>query len=169
MTLLACLAAGLALFAPLAEARFLSVDPMAPDPHTGRAFNRYAYANNAPYTYIDPDGRVAIVVHREDGSVVVNFPTRFHGPAATDANIESIKGFIGGMSGVYEVNGARTPVRFSQASRSSGKILVPGSRYGTPFRRAMSYKTARVTMPSFMLSTEFRDAPCSRETLPFTG
>jgi hypothetical protein len=112
MTLLACLAAGLALFAPLAEARFLSVDPVAPDPHAGRAFNRYAYANNAPYTYIDPDGRVAIVVHREDGSVVVNFPTRFHGPAATDANIESIKGFIGGMSGVYEVNGARTPVRF---------------------------------------------------------
>ena len=99
MTRIACLAAVLALPASVADAHFLSVDPVAPDPHTGRAFNRYAYANNAPYTYIDPDGRVAIVVHREDGSVVVNFPTRFHGPAATEANIASIKGFIAACPG----------------------------------------------------------------------
>jgi len=50
MTRIACLAAVLALPASVADARFLSVDPVAPDPDTGRAFNRYAYANNAPYT-----------------------------------------------------------------------------------------------------------------------
>src|SRR6185295_9465606 len=54
---------------------------------------------------------------------------------------------------------ALTPAFFSHASRSSGKIRVPGSRYGRPLSRGMSYSTARVTMPFFMLRTEFRAAP----------
>lgn len=37
--------------------RFLSVDPVTPDPDTGSSFNRYWYAANNPYRYIDPDGR----------------------------------------------------------------------------------------------------------------
>jgi RHS repeat-associated protein len=38
---------------PLAG-RFFSTDPM---PASAGSFNRYAYANNSPYKYIDPDGR----------------------------------------------------------------------------------------------------------------
>ena len=41
---------------PLAG-RFLSVDPVLTDANTGASFNRYGYANNSPYRYIDPDGR----------------------------------------------------------------------------------------------------------------
>jgi RHS repeat-associated protein len=37
--------------------RFLSIDPVVTDENTGGSFNRYAYANNSPYKYIDPDGR----------------------------------------------------------------------------------------------------------------
>ncbi|MDX1998642.1 MAG: RHS repeat-associated core domain-containing protein [Thermoanaerobaculia bacterium] len=37
--------------------RFLSVDPVTADPKTGAMFNRYAYANNNPYRFTDPDGR----------------------------------------------------------------------------------------------------------------
>jgi RHS repeat-associated protein len=38
--------------------RFLSVDPVTMhDNGDPRLFNRYAYANNNPYTYVDPDGR----------------------------------------------------------------------------------------------------------------
>jgi RHS repeat-associated protein len=36
--------------------RFMSVDPVAPD---AGSFNRYWYANNSPYSNIDPDGREA--------------------------------------------------------------------------------------------------------------
>lgn len=36
---------------------FLSVDPVAANPNTGASFNRYAYANNNPYKFKDPDGR----------------------------------------------------------------------------------------------------------------
>lgn len=39
--------------------RFLSVDPVATDAGTGGNFNRYWYANNNPYKFTDPDGRMA--------------------------------------------------------------------------------------------------------------
>jgi uncharacterized protein RhaS with RHS repeats len=38
--------------------RFISVDPVGVDTSTGTNFNRYWYANNNPYSNIDPDGRV---------------------------------------------------------------------------------------------------------------
>lgn len=42
--------------------RFLSVDPVLTHVDTGSSFNRYMYANNSPYKYIDPDGRVAFLI-----------------------------------------------------------------------------------------------------------
>jgi len=42
--------------------RFLSVDPVKTDPVTGALFNRYSYANNNPYKFTDPDGRLAFLV-----------------------------------------------------------------------------------------------------------
>jgi RHS repeat-associated protein len=39
--------------------RFLSIDPVTTDEDNGSGFNRYAYASNSPYDYIDPDGRDA--------------------------------------------------------------------------------------------------------------
>jgi len=41
--------------------RFLSVDPVTADTTTGANFNRYWYANNNPYKFKDPDGRVGVV------------------------------------------------------------------------------------------------------------
>lgn len=54
----------LALFpaASSVSARFVSVDPVQPDPTTGDNFNRYHYGNNNPYKYKDPDGRETIVI-----------------------------------------------------------------------------------------------------------
>ena len=40
--------------------RFLSIDPVTTDANSGDSFNRYVYANNNPYSYIDPDGRQAM-------------------------------------------------------------------------------------------------------------
>jgi len=42
--------------------RFLSVDPVGVDTGTGGNFNRYWYGNNNPYRYVDPDGRVPVLV-----------------------------------------------------------------------------------------------------------
>jgi RHS repeat-associated protein len=42
--------------------RFLSIDPVVTDANNGSSFNRYAYANNNPYIYVDPDGRKDIYI-----------------------------------------------------------------------------------------------------------
>ena len=39
--------------------RFLSTDPVTSDTSNGGNFNRYWYANNNPYGFTDPDGRLA--------------------------------------------------------------------------------------------------------------
>ena len=44
---------------------------------------------------------------------------------------------------------ALTPIFFSHASRSARRIGVPGSTQSVPLSCAMSYRTARVAMPSF--------------------
>ncbi len=41
--------------------RFLSVDPVTANGNTGGNFNRYWYANNNPYKFVDPDGRFGVV------------------------------------------------------------------------------------------------------------
>ncbi|WP_413889574.1 RHS repeat-associated core domain-containing protein [Candidatus Aalborgicola defluviihabitans] len=42
--------------------RFMGVDPATVDPGNVHSFNRYAYANNNPYKYVDPDGHSPIDV-----------------------------------------------------------------------------------------------------------
>ena len=43
--------------------RFLSMDPALVDPGNLHTFNRYAYANNNPYKYIDPNGEASLLVN----------------------------------------------------------------------------------------------------------
>lgn len=42
--------------------RFLSIDPMKADPDNPNTYNRYAYANNNPYKYTDPNGEIPVLV-----------------------------------------------------------------------------------------------------------
>ena len=42
--------------------RFMGIDPEGFDPANIHSFNRYSYANNNPYKYVDPDGRAGQLV-----------------------------------------------------------------------------------------------------------
>lgn len=50
--------------------RFLSTDPLMSSPADGENFNRYRYANNNPYRYVDPDGRAGC----DSGSITCKSP-----------------------------------------------------------------------------------------------
>ena len=51
------LAIGVACGSGPAGARFLTADPQPVDASSGQDFNRFRYANDNPYRYLDPDGR----------------------------------------------------------------------------------------------------------------
>ena len=42
--------------------RFLSIDPVGFHASNPQSFNRYAYVNNNPTTYVDPDGRLPFLI-----------------------------------------------------------------------------------------------------------
>jgi len=44
-----------------------SNDPVKANPNTGANFNRYSYANNNPYKFVDPDGRRSEI--KDDGRI----------------------------------------------------------------------------------------------------
>jgi RHS repeat-associated protein len=53
--------------------RFLSIDPVVADVNSGGSFNRYAYANNNPFGYVDPDGRAveSVTIDKNDNVYIV--------------------------------------------------------------------------------------------------
>jgi RHS repeat-associated protein len=62
--------------------RFLTGDPVTTNANTGGSFNRYAYANNSPYKYIDPDGRDSEVTWNSAGTAVnIKIPFAISDPA----------------------------------------------------------------------------------------
>ena len=91
--------------------RFLSVDPVTANSGTGANFNRYWYANNNPYKFTDPDGRAAIVTRMENGSLNIDVPINFTGPAATTTNIDKVKSDIASAwSGTFQIDGKPTKI-----------------------------------------------------------
>lgn len=50
--------------------RFMGVDPVAPNPEQAHSINRYAYANNNPYKFVDPDGRIPVDTVWDAGNII---------------------------------------------------------------------------------------------------
>ena len=114
--------------------RFLSVDPVTADVNTGAMFNRFNYANNNPYRYRDPDGRIFTPETIWDGANVVmdvaslsaNLAAGNYGGAAVDAVGLIVDGAATVVPGVP--GGAGTAIKAFRgadaavgAARSGGK------------------------------------------------
>jgi RHS repeat-associated protein len=100
-----------------AVGRFMGVDPKSFTEGNPHSFNRYAYANNNPYSYIDPDGRdnVAVVTSSRAstpsdisswrGQYTVSGYTVYHVPNGTPAWAASTVGrLFGEVVGSFEIS-----------------------------------------------------------------
>ncbi len=78
---------------------FYSPDPMAVDTHSAINFNRYAYANNSPYRFVDPDGREAgcITLNTGCGFGQVS-QAEFNGRVSLAADFVPVVGDIKGIA-----------------------------------------------------------------------
>lgn len=88
----------LCAFAFDASARFLSADPVEAKPDTGENFNRYYYANNSPYVFVDPDGRLALQLAGGAAGVVISGGSSYL--KGNDARTVFRDALIGGGVGV---------------------------------------------------------------------
>lgn len=86
--------------------RFLATDPAGFDPQNPQSFNRYAYANNNPYKYVDPDGRVPLDTIWDFGNIVYDVVNGNWGDAASDAGAMLIPFVPAGISKLRHVDDA---------------------------------------------------------------
>ncbi|GGA81523.1 hypothetical protein GCM10011521_19850 [Arenimonas soli] len=95
--------------------RFLSVDSLVTDPSTGFNFSRYWYANDNPYSFIDPDGRAAQWFENKDGTVTLQIKVYFTGQDATPAMVSRIEQRVEQLK-----TGSRRSVELVVLSRPGG-------------------------------------------------
>jgi RHS repeat-associated protein len=98
--------------------RFLSTDPVAFTEKNPHSFNRYSYANNNPYKYVDPDGREPL--------------SNFGDPQAEiDARIAG-GGYFGADVLDYALSGMDFAVPGGAAAKVGGRMLERAAAKETP-------------------------------------
>lgn len=174
---LAVLSVALMAATGVAEARWLSVDPVKANAGNGQNFNRYNYANNNSYRFIDPDGRIAYQVGE-----TVYIPVTFKGSGATPELVNSVvtaAGRLGtqdgtrivvvpvdrAMGGVNVMNispGARNPnTQFGEGVVSGPGIIRDSGAHLDSGRSDLAGATLHETLHFAHLSDRYNESPNS--------
>ena len=118
-----------------AEARFLTPDPVKPSSNTGQNFNRYWYANNNPYKFVDPDGRSCTEPNGVRSCVVDSYVDK-HGKEIprtdmTKSQLKSVKGFEKSYTTAVNKLMANPQKSATILMPSQGKTSEPGKQTTT--------------------------------------
>ncbi|ALN65466.1 putative exported protein [Lysobacter antibioticus] len=101
--------------------RFLSVDPVAANSKTGGNFNRYWYANNNPYRFIDPDGRYVCSGSKSHCTSLEKALERIASAASNPRLTSSERSVMARIAGFYG-----KPGEDNKVSVSFGALKGPG-------------------------------------------
>lgn len=137
--------------------RFVSVDAARFDETNPQSFNRYAYANNSPYRYVDPDGNViflAALIPLLKGAAIwgaggfaattlADSVSQYAASGQIDPKGAAMEGLnaapawaLGGVAGEALV--VATTLRSVAANKSAGQYLFETWHQGTFPNRAQS-------------------------------
>lgn len=107
-------------------AKFISPDPVPVDTTTAQNFNRYAYANNSPYKFTDPDGREIVALEPGQQETLAKLISQKSSKAfefGNDGKLQQLDGMNphGGKSKFYTT-------RLNEAISSDKKVFVVGMK-----------------------------------------
>ncbi len=132
--------------------RFLSIDPESFDPKRIHSFNRYAYANNNPYRYVDPDGEFAVLAGAaiwSAGAALTAYSTydtyQREGAtaAATDLTIGGVASVAGGAVGAGAVRAYKAyktykgAKRATRVAKSATEVALEGGKHAGQLKQFM--------------------------------
>ena len=130
--------------------RFLSIDPVVTDAKTGKSFNRYSYANNSPYKYIDPDGREIEIIGTAEYVKQVN------------DDFDRLKSKPAGMALWREINDSKQlisiqmPVRLTEGNSTTSEAHADKKpsdsvvRYNPADNKVAKDATGNTTRPAYV-------------------
>lgn len=139
--------------------RFLSIDPVVTDANTGGSFNRYAYAINNPYKYVDPDGRNPLLKKLVDVLVRVLVKTEQQAAknAANEVTKESAKATTKEAAKVEAKEAAKeTGKEFSKEKQSLVEMANGDKKTGITPGDMKAYKDLNKELPDPFPSNKVR-------------
>ncbi len=163
--------------------RFMGFDPAGVDEDNPHSFNRYAYGNNNPYKYLDPDGRLPILIplvvvawraysaYDTISSASGNISTLASSTASTGEKIaagaELAGSLVGGKagrnaaSGVVGKSGSALPMAPSSVNIAAGKFGYMFGHVSSGTHNAARSAQLATTMKSLGVS----DSPAGHKFL----
>jgi len=111
--------------------RFISTDPVGFDEQNVHSFNRYAYANNNPYRYVDLDGRTAAAIAVVGIGVVAIGGGFQRLPQEQQSRVLRGLGHLSGYTAIGNLGSLISNVINSEGNPSdAGGAPVPGAKPG---------------------------------------
>ena len=139
--------------------RFLGIDPKEVDPNDLHSFNRYAYANNNPYKYVDPDGRIPIPailigIGLWLGTEILLAPT-----APSGSGVVYPTSFPD-MTGVFKAGGVA--IGIGAMRQTTAKEVAKAAKGGTAAEKGTSHAARREAMRDAGIPTSQQPVSQSR-------
>ena len=152
--------------------RFVSTDPVQANANSGASFNRYWYANNNPYRFMDPDGRRCATVNGKESCTFDEFKDKKGHVVTRDAALGGKASQLFGRGGrILKAEKAMT-AKYTNAralAAKNGSVTIKGSIPLGIADKAISGEAIVNSMESTLVITNEGRSPSDTATIRHEG